>query len=85
MDFDGAVGALSGERVSKEGASAMSDFRRGDNVVLKSGGPTMTVSAVERGKVICIRVDDEKSVEEPFEPATLILEEEAIPPAKEEG
>ena len=62
----------------------MSDFRRGDNVVLKSGGPTMTVSAVEGGKVICIRVDDEKSVEEPFEPATLILEEEAIPPAKEE-
>jgi uncharacterized protein YodC (DUF2158 family) len=62
----------------------MSDFRRGDNVVLKSGGPTMTVSAVEGGKVICIRVDDEKSVEEPFEPAALILEEEAIPPAKEE-
>jgi uncharacterized protein YodC (DUF2158 family) len=40
----------------------MSDFRRGDNVVLKSGGPAMTVSAVEGGKVICIRVDDEKSV-----------------------
>ena len=34
----------------------MSDFRRGDNVVLKSGGPAMTVSAVEGGKVICIRV-----------------------------
>jgi uncharacterized protein YodC (DUF2158 family) len=62
----------------------MSDFRRGDNVVLKSGGPTMTVSTVEGGKVICIRVDDEKSVEEAFEPAALILEEEAIPPAKEE-
>jgi uncharacterized protein YodC (DUF2158 family) len=62
----------------------MSDFRRGDNVVLKSGGPTMTVTAVEGGKVICIRVDDEKSVEEAFEPAALILEEEAIPPAKEE-
>ena len=63
----------------------MSDFRRGDNVVLKSGGPTMTVSAVEGGKVICIRVDDEKSVEEPFEPTALILEEEATPPAKEEN
>jgi uncharacterized protein YodC (DUF2158 family) len=62
----------------------MSDFRRGDNVVLKSGGPTMTVNAVERGKVICIRVEDEKSVEEAFEPAALILEEEAIPPAKED-
>jgi uncharacterized protein YodC (DUF2158 family) len=62
----------------------MSDFGRGDNVVLKSGGPTMTVSAVEGGKVICIRVDDEKSVEEAFEPASLILEEEAIPPANEE-
>jgi uncharacterized protein YodC (DUF2158 family) len=62
----------------------MSDFRRGDNVVLKSGGPTMTVSAVEGGKVICIRVDDEKSVEEAFEPTALEFEEEAIPPAKEE-
>jgi uncharacterized protein YodC (DUF2158 family) len=50
------------------GASAMSDFRPGDNVVLKSGGPTMTVSAVEGGKVICIRVGDEKSMQEPFEP-----------------
>jgi uncharacterized protein YodC (DUF2158 family) len=50
----------------------MSDFRQGDNVVLKSGGPTMTVSAVERGKVICTRVDDEKSVEESFEPTTLV-------------
>jgi uncharacterized protein YodC (DUF2158 family) len=39
----------------------MSDFRRGDNVVLKSGGPTMTVGAVEGGKVICIRVDNEKT------------------------
>ena len=62
----------------------MSDFRPGDNVVLKSGGPTMTVSAVERGKVICARVDDEKSVEESFEPTALVLEEEAIPPAKED-
>jgi uncharacterized protein YodC (DUF2158 family) len=61
----------------------MSDFRRGDNVVLKSGGPTMTVSAGEGGKVICIRVDDEKRVEELFEP-TALMEEEAIPPAKEE-
>jgi hypothetical protein len=42
----------------------------------------MTVNAVERGKVICIRVEDEKSVEEAYEPAALILEEEAIPPAK---
>jgi uncharacterized protein YodC (DUF2158 family) len=33
----------------------MSYFRRGDNVVLKSGGPTMTVNAVERGKVIAGR------------------------------
>ena len=62
----------------------MSDFRRGDTVVLKSGGPTMTVSAVEGGKVICIRFDDEKSVEELFEPTALVLEEDAIPLAKEE-
>jgi uncharacterized protein YodC (DUF2158 family) len=61
----------------------MSDFRRGDNVVLKSGGPTMTVSAVEGGKVICIRGQRE-NVEEASEPAALILEEEAIPPAREE-
>ena len=53
-------------------------------MVLESGGPAMTVNAVERGKVICIRVEDEKSVEEAYEPAALILEEEAIPPAKEE-
>ena len=58
----------------------MSDFRRGDNVVLRSGGPTMTVSAVEGGKVICIRVDDEKSVEELFEPNRADIG----PPAKEE-
>jgi hypothetical protein len=44
----------------------------------------MTVSAVKGGKVICIRIKDEESVEESFEPAALILEEEAIPPAKEE-
>jgi hypothetical protein len=44
----------------------------------------MTVSAVQGGKVICIRVDDEKSVEEAFEPTALEFEEEAIPPAKEE-
>jgi uncharacterized protein YodC (DUF2158 family) len=62
----------------------MSDFRRGDTVVLKSGGPTMTVSAVEGGKVICIRFDDEKSVEELFEPTALVFEEETIPPAKED-
>jgi hypothetical protein len=30
------------------------------------------------------RVDDEKNVEEPFEPTALVLEEEAIPPAKGE-
>jgi uncharacterized protein YodC (DUF2158 family) len=62
----------------------MSDFRRGDTVVLKSGGPTMTVSAVEGGKVICIRFDDEKCVVELFEPTALVLEEEVIPPAKED-
>jgi uncharacterized protein YodC (DUF2158 family) len=62
----------------------MSDFRPGDNVVAKSGGPSMTVSAVEAGKVICIRVEGEKKVEESFEPTALVLEEEAIPPAKEE-
>jgi uncharacterized protein YodC (DUF2158 family) len=62
----------------------MSDFRPGDHVVAKSGGPLMTVSAVEAGKVICIRFEDEKRIEEPFEPAGLILEEEAIPPAQEE-
>ena len=62
----------------------MSDFRRGDTVALKSGGPTMTVSAVEGGKVICIRFDDEKCVVELFEPTALVLEEEAIPPAKED-
>jgi len=44
----------------------------------------MTVSAVEGGKVVCIRVEDEKSVEEFFEPTALVLEEEAIPPAKED-
>ena len=53
-------------------------------MVLNSGGPAMTESAVEGGKVICIRVDDEKSVEELFEPTALILEEKAIPPAKVE-
>ena len=51
-------------------------------MVLESGGPAMTVNAVERAKVLCIRVEDEKSVEEAYEPAALILEEEAIPPAK---
>ena len=62
----------------------MSDFRPGDNGVAKSGSPSMTVSAVEAGKVICIRLENDKEVEESFEPAALILEEEAIPLAKEE-
>lgn len=53
-------------------------------MILKSGGPAMIVSAVKVGKVICIRIEDEEGVEESFEPAALILEEEAIPPAKEE-
>jgi len=44
----------------------------------------MTVSAAAGGKVICIRVDDENSVGELFEPTALVLEEEAIPPAKED-
>jgi hypothetical protein len=35
-------------------------------------------------QVDLLRVEDEKSVEEAFEPAALILEEEAIPPAKED-
>ena len=43
-------------------------------MVLNSGGPAMTESAVEGGKVICIRVDVEKSVEELFEPTALILD-----------
>jgi hypothetical protein len=44
----------------------------------------MTVSAVGAGKVISTRIDDKKGVEKPFGPTELILEEEAIPPAKEE-
>ena len=32
----------------------MSDFRPDDSVVLKSGGPAMTVSAFAGDKVICI-------------------------------
>jgi uncharacterized protein YodC (DUF2158 family) len=62
----------------------MNDFRPGDNVTLKSGGPTMIVAAIEDDKVICIRVEDEKKVKEPFEPTELILDEVAIPPAQED-
>jgi hypothetical protein len=44
----------------------------------------MIVAAIEDDKVICIRVEDEKKVKEPFEPAELILDEVAIPPAQED-
>ena len=62
----------------------MSEFRPGDNVVLKSGGPPMIVSAIVGDKVICIQIDDKKNVPRPFEPATLVLREEAIPPAEDD-
>jgi uncharacterized protein YodC (DUF2158 family) len=62
----------------------MSDFRPGDSVVLKSGGPAMTVAAVVGDKVICIRIDDKDKAPRPFQPATLVLQEEAIPPAQDD-
>jgi uncharacterized protein YodC (DUF2158 family) len=62
-----------------------SDFHPGDIVTHKSGGPRMTVRNVEGGKVICIRIEDEKKIEQHFEPAELTLEEEALSPSKEDG
>jgi hypothetical protein len=34
--------------------------------------------------VICIRFGDDNKAKESFEPTALILEEEAVPPAKDE-
>jgi hypothetical protein len=45
----------------------------------------MTVRGVEGGEAICIWIEDKKKTEQRFEPAELILEEEALPPPKENG
>jgi uncharacterized protein YodC (DUF2158 family) len=58
------------------------DFQPGDIVTQKSGGPPMTVCGVEDEKVICVRIENGKNAERRFEPAELVLEEDAIPPAR---
>jgi uncharacterized protein YodC (DUF2158 family) len=57
-----------------------SKFKVGDVVVLKSGGPAMTVCSVGVGPVHCKwfpQGDYAKTVWEPFGPETLMSEEEA--------
>jgi hypothetical protein len=60
----------------------MSDFRRGENVVLKSCGPTMTVSAVEGGRVISVLT--RKAWRRLLSPPRWNWRSKAIPKAKEE-
>jgi hypothetical protein len=45
----------------------------------------MMVRSVEGGEAICIWIEERKGTEQRFEPAELILEEEALPPPKENG
>jgi uncharacterized protein YodC (DUF2158 family) len=54
----------------------MPQFRVGDVVELKSGGPEMTVSFIlPTGKVFCVWFDRSEKMEETFPPEALQLAE----------
>ncbi|MBL8649505.1 MAG: DUF2158 domain-containing protein [Sphingopyxis sp.] len=47
------------------------DFKAGDIVQLKSGGPVMTVAHVSGDSVLCIWIEKNKTFREPFPPVVL--------------
>lgn len=47
------------------------DFKPGDVVQLKSGGPIMTVADVSGGSILCIWIEKNKTFREPFPPIVL--------------
>lgn len=47
------------------------DFKEGDTVMLKSGGPRMTVEEVGDGYVACVWFDKGNAKRETFAPALL--------------
>ncbi len=51
----------------------MSDFKVGDVVVLKSGGPEMTIDYIDdsRSEAKCVWFDDRKKLEAYFNPDSL--------------
>jgi uncharacterized protein YodC (DUF2158 family) len=50
----------------------MSDeFKKGDVVVLKSGGPSMTVHEVQSSQLYCIWFDGTKKLGDYFDPETV--------------
>jgi uncharacterized protein YodC (DUF2158 family) len=49
----------------------MANFNSGDVVILKSGGPSMTVSDVEGDEVICDWFDGKKRMRDSFQASTL--------------
>lgn len=46
-------------------------FKTGEVVVLKSGGPAMTVAHVDSESVLCIWIEKNKTFREPFPPIIL--------------
>ena len=47
------------------------EFKPGDVVQLKSGGPQMTVADSSGGSILCIWTDKNKTFREPFPPVVL--------------
>ena len=42
------------------------DFKPGDVVILKSGGPMMTVADATNGIILCVWIEKNKTFREPF-------------------
>ena len=49
----------------------MNDFKRGDVVMLKSGGPKMTIDQIEANQVWCDWFEGSKKISDTFPPTSL--------------
>lgn len=58
----------------------MSDWKIGETVFLKSGGPEMTIKAIDHGQVACMWFDGAKMMEAGFQAA--MLESKAVVDAR---
>jgi uncharacterized protein YodC (DUF2158 family) len=57
----------------------MTPIKPGDEVRLKSGGPIMTVSAIEEDEAICLWFEGQKQKVNRF-PIVTLMHKSAIPP-----
>jgi uncharacterized protein YodC (DUF2158 family) len=49
----------------------MADFKKGDTVELKSGGPIMTVTQIENNRIFCVWFEGSKKHQDIFDESTL--------------